>query len=276
MAGDPIFSIRGLRCAYDRQTPVVQIGELDIPRGSFVGLLSSSGGGKSTVLESLGLMSHTLLPQTEIRFFPEVSSEGYDYLDLWQRRQEKLRSQIRGQHFSFIFQQTHLMPNFTAYENICISQMIQGRSQAASLQAARAALEQLGLSRIDQEKKVFELSGGEQQRVAFARAITPEFSVIFGDEPTGNLDPENADALMARLRGVIKEKGKTALIVSHDVQLISSYADMLVVLKKEAGLGQLSKDHIYHKETDGTWKNAPGKEIPAIVPEVSRLMKYQP
>ena len=142
---NPLFRIRKLRCSYDGNEVVVDIPELDIPRKGLIGLMSVSGGGKSTTLETLGLMNHTFLSGSEITFFPHEEGEGYEFEHLWKSENDRNISQIRNEHYSFIFQKTNLMPNFTAYENICITQMIQGKSHQASILHAKKVMDAMGL-----------------------------------------------------------------------------------------------------------------------------------
>ncbi len=122
------------------------------------------------------------------------------------------------------------MPNFTAYENISITQMLDGLSKKEAVNKAKAMVKGMGLS-FDENKKVFEMSVGEKQRVAFIRAITPEFTVLFADEPTGNLDRYNALKLLNILKQTIHKKCKTAIIVSHDMELALEFADEIIVLE---------------------------------------------
>ncbi|MEM7657432.1 MAG: ATP-binding cassette domain-containing protein [Bacteroidota bacterium] len=276
---NPLFRIEDLRCSYNGKDVVVHIKDLTIERGKFIGLLSVSGGGKSTTLETLGLMNRTFLPDSNITFFPEETGAGYSYTDLWKPSQEKAISALRARYFSFIFQRTNLMPNFTAYENICITQMIQGKSQAEAIVHAKEVMEELGLEKVDESKKAYELSGGEQQRVAFVRAITPEFSVIFGDEPTGNLDDENSRLLMDRLQKTIREKNRTALIVSHDLDLMKEYADQLLVLQKPHKTGELLPENVFHcqisPEGARVWQDHTGQAVPELNRAIRRIMKWE-
>lgn len=276
---NPLFRIRNLQCSYDGKEVVVHIPELDIPRGGLIGLMSVSGGGKSTTLETLGLMNHTFLPGSDITFFPAESGEGFSFDHLWKAENDLRISRIRNEHYSFIFQKTNLMPNFTAYENICITQMIQGKSQADSIQHAKQVMEELGLEKVNEEKKAYELSGGEQQRVAFVRAITPNFTVLFGDEPTGNLDTENSRVLMSRLYQTISEKNRTAIIVSHNIELMEEFADMLLVLQKPQKVGILYPGNVFRsqKTENGqrNWVDAAGNPVPDLSPAVKRIMKLE-
>ncbi|MEO1450017.1 MAG: ATP-binding cassette domain-containing protein, partial [Bacteroidota bacterium] len=260
-----MISIRDLKCAYNGKDVVVHIKSLDIPPGEFVGLLSVSGGGKSTTLETLGLMNKTFLPGSTVTLQPDADGPAYDYETLWKNANAKEIAAVRSRYFSFIFQRTNLMPNFTAYENICITQMLQGKSMAEATTHAREVMALMGLKKVDEAKKAHELSGGEQQRVAFVRAITPDFRIIFGDEPTGNLDEENAQALMGKLHDKVKEQSRTAVIVSHDLDLISRYADRLIVLQKRHKTGECFPEHIFRCDTDSTrmrtWRDHEGQPV---------------
>ena len=153
-------------------------------------------------------------------------------LELWRKGGREL-SDFRLQNYSFIFQNTNLMKNFTAFENIAFTRMLQGYSQFSCFQRTRKVLADLGLEHVDERRKVKELSGGQQQRLAFARAILPEFTVLFGDEPTGNLDAENAVRVMEILKRKLEEhQGATAIIVSHDMPLAMRFADVIVKIDK--------------------------------------------
>jgi ABC-type lipoprotein export system ATPase subunit len=275
----PLFHIKDLKCSYNGKDVVVHIQDLTIERGKFIGLLSISGGGKSTILETLGLMNKTFLPSSQVTFYPTPDGPGYDLVDLWKSSNQRQIAALRAQYFSFIFQKTNLMPNFTAYENICITQMIQGKSKQQAVEHAKAVMEELGLEKVEEAKKATELSGGEQQRVAFVRAITPDFSVIFGDEPTGNLDDENSRLLMDRLQRTIREKNQTAVVVSHDLDLIQDYADQLLILQKHHKTGELFPENIFHSELDAQgqrqWKDHRGQVVPELNRAIRRIMKME-
>lgn len=236
-----LFEIAGLRCSYDKNfregisKVVLEIRELALPRGKKIFIVGESGIGKSTILEVLGLMNDTLVQDKDARFvFIGRDGKETDLLDLWRKNNEDELSAFRREHFNFIFQSTNLMRNFTAYENISITRMLQGYSQEESFEKAAGVLRDLGLGHVSRDRMAQELSGGQQQRLAFARAIIPDFTVLFGDEPTGNLDSENAVRAMELLTDKLNAaEGSSAIIVSHDMHLAVTFADIIVKIRKE-------------------------------------------
>lgn len=223
-----IFEIKNLQCSYNRQddieSVVLSIKELVIPRGQIVFFVGPSGIGKSTILETLGFMNNTIASVEELNYL------GVSKKDAWSLP-DKAISEFRNSEFSFIFQQNNLMPNFTAYENVMTTALFQGTSFDEARKSTRKVLEQMQLPTDD--RPIFRYSGGQQQRLAFARAILPNFQVLFGDEPTGNLDSKSADNLMQVLTNIIHDKKTTAVIVSHDMHLATKYADVIVQIRKE-------------------------------------------
>lgn len=238
---DKLFSIENLQCSYDkffvegRSKVVLHIRELDIPRAHKVFIVGESGIGKSTILEVLGMMNNTIVPNSATRFsFYEDPEHVVDLLALWKSNSDKALSAFRLKHFNFIFQSTNLMRNFTAYENIALTRMLQGYSAEECYRKTSDVLNDLGLPHIDRTRMAQELSGGQQQRLAFARAILPDFTVLFGDEPTGNLDADNAVRAMKLLSVKLDElSGASAIIVSHDMHLAVTFADTIIKIRKE-------------------------------------------
>lgn len=236
-----LFDIENLRCSYDKNyregvsKVVLEINRLEIPRGKKIFIVGESGIGKSTILETLGMMNNTIVPGDNTRFtFLGSDGKDVDLAALWHSRKERRLSDFRLKNYSFIFQSTNLMRNFTAFENIAFTRMLQGYSKFHCFQRTRAALDSLGLEHVDQSRLAHELSGGQQQRLAFARAILPDFTVLFGDEPTGNLDGENAVRVMQILTAKLDELGDaSAIIVSHDMHLSVTFADVIVKIRKE-------------------------------------------
>lgn len=236
-----LFDIEHLRCSYDKhyregQSKVVlEINKLAIPRGKKIFIVGESGIGKSTILETLGMMNNTIVPGSETRFvFFDKDGKEVDLAALWSSRREKWLSDFRLKNYSFIFQSTNLMRNFTAFENVAFTRMLQGYPRFQCFQRTRTVLDALGLDHVDETRLAHELSGGQQQRLSFARAILPDFTVLFGDEPTGNLDGENAVRLMQILSEKLDELGgASAIIVSHDMHLSVTFADVIVKIRKE-------------------------------------------
>ncbi len=236
-----LFEIKNLRCSYDKNfregisKVVLEIHHLYIPQGKKIFIVGESGIGKSTILETLGLMNNTIVPDKDAVFcFDDGNGNKADLLSLWRNNDDKLMSEFRLKHYSFIFQSTNLMKNFTAFENVAFTRMLQGYDAQSCYQKAKEILKDLGLEHVNEVRMAQELSGGQQQRLAFARAILPSFTVLFGDEPTGNLDGENAVRVMNILRKKLDElNNASAIIVSHDMHLAVSFADMIIKIRKE-------------------------------------------
>lgn len=234
------FDIENLHCSYDKgltasSKVVLEIDRLVIPRGKTVFIVGESGIGKSTILEVLGMMNNTIVPTPGMRFVYYEGEKSFDLIEMWRRNDDEELSSFRLKYFSFIFQSTNLMRNFTAFENIALTRMLQGYSQGECFEKTRELLSDLGLGHIDDTRMAQELSGGQQQRLTFARAILPDFSVLFGDEPTGNLDGDNAVKAMELLAAKLNTyPDSSAVIVSHDMHLATSFADMIILIRKHA------------------------------------------
>ena len=274
-----LFEIEHLRCSYDKNyreglsRVVLEIEHLIIPRGKKVFIVGESGIGKSTILETLGMMNNTIVPdsQTQFVFFDNEGKE-VDLKGMWNKR-DKILSDFRLKNYSFIFQSTNLMKNFTAFENIAFTRMLQGFSRFSSFQRTKKVLEDLGLEHVDEQRMAQELSGGQQQRLAFARAILPDFTVLFGDEPTGNLDAENAIRVMEILNQKLSEHdGASAIIVSHDMHLAVSFADVIIKIRKcirpkqheedeDISYGVIDENCVYSIE-GGKWTNGADNYCP--------------
>ncbi len=265
-----LFEIENLKCTYDNRKVVLEVDELTIEKGKLVVIVGLSGAGKSTLLETLGLMNKTLANGSELRFFPNGDNTvSHNYADLWEDKTENQLAGIRKEHFSFIFQSTNLMPNFSIYENICLTQMLQGRSMSMSKEKVMKMMELVGLSeeRLLKDanvngnrnfKSTAEISGGERQRVAFLRAFASDFTVLFGDEPTGSLDENTSNQLMHLIKNEIIELKKSAIIVSHNIDLAVDFADKIVILTKPGTeqVGTIEKQNIFDKK--GMWLNSEG------------------
>ena len=180
--------------------------DLEVKKSEVVSIMGASGAGKSTLLQILGTLS---TPDSG-----ELLIDGTDVLKLG----EKALAEFRNRRLGFVFQFHHLLPEFTALENVMIPAFIAGRSRKDAEKEAVALLEDMGLGgRLDH--KPSELSGGEQQRVAIARALINRPAVLFADEPSGNLDTrtkEEIHNLFFRLR---EKYGQTVVIVTHDPDL---------------------------------------------------------
>ena len=180
--------------------------DFSVAKSEVVSIMGASGAGKSTLLQILGTLST-----------PDSGSLVIDGTDVLNLRGDSL-SEFRNRRIGFVFQFHHLLPEFTALENVMIPAFIAGRSRKDAEQAARALLSDLGLSE-RLEHKPSQLSGGEQQRVAIARALVNNPAVLFADEPSGNLDSKTKDELHRLFFDLRDKYGQTIVIVTHDPDL---------------------------------------------------------
>jgi lipoprotein-releasing system ATP-binding protein len=186
--------------------PVLRDLDLEVARGEMIAITGASGVGKSTLLHVLG----TLDPPESGRLLVGEQDE----LSLPAGPLRELRNQTLG----FVFQFHHLLPEFSALENVMMPMLIARASADESRRRAQALLEELGLA-ARASHRPGALSGGEQQRVAVARALVQSPSVLLADEPTGNLDVETGETLHALLRRINREKGLTVVVVTHNERL---------------------------------------------------------
>jgi lipoprotein-releasing system ATP-binding protein len=187
---------------------------LMIGRGEMLAIVGASGAGKSTLLHILGTLDR---PTSGTVLF-----EGQDLFQLSDQRQAEFRNRSIG----FVFQFHHLLPEFTALENVCLPAYIQNRSAGDVDGEARSLLKDVGLEH-RLTHKPGELSGGEQQRVAVARALIQQPNLVLADEPTGNLDTHTGDALFNLMRTLNRARGITFVIVTHNEKL-SAQADRII------------------------------------------------
>jgi lipoprotein-releasing system ATP-binding protein len=267
-----LFVIDDLSCAYNRGKVVLRIKDLTIPRNKLVVLIGKSGSGKSTFLETLGLMNNTIAGG-DIRFYSDENADPISYRTIWENTNSYEKARIRREYFSFIFQNTNLMPNFTAYENACLTQMIQGKPFDVARENVKEVMSTMGLGEVPEWKNASELSGGQKQRLAFVRAITPTFTILFGDEPTGNLDESNSDELMAILKDNLTRNQRSAIIVSHNIHLSLKYADVIILLKKmpdsDGECVEINQTDTYTKVADSNkWHLWNGQEVNNIIDEI--------
>ena len=180
--------------------------DFSVGKSEVVSIMGASGAGKTTLLQILGTLST-----------PDSGSLVIDGVDVLRLKGDKL-AEFRNQKIGFVFQFHHLLPEFTALENVMIPAFIAGRSKKEAEQAAIALLRDLGLGeRLDH--KPSQLSGGEQQRVAIARALINNPSVLFADEPSGNLDTKTKEELHNLFFQLREKYGQTIVIVTHDPDL---------------------------------------------------------
>ena len=194
--------------------------DLHIKKGEIVSIVGASGAGKTTLLQILGTLDE---PAKQNNTILEIN--GASVLNL----KDKELSKFRNQHMGFIFQFHQLLPEFTALENVCIPAYIAGKEKKETEIEAKRLLDYLGLAERSHHKPN-ELSGGEQQRVAVARALINKPAVIFADEPSGNLDTASAENLHQLFFKLREEFGQTFVIVTHNEEL-ANMADRKLVMK---------------------------------------------
>jgi lipoprotein-releasing system ATP-binding protein len=206
---EPVLEVRNLARSFEQggvRIEVLRGVDIRIDKGEIVSLLGPSGSGKSTMLQAVGLL--------EGGFSGSISIDGEEVASL----ENDARTRIRRDHLGFVYQFHHLLPDFSAKENVIIPQLIKGAKPAEADKRASALLSRLGLGhRLDHRPS--QLSGGEQQRVAVARALANQPSLVLADEPTGNLDEATADLVLAEFLTLVREEGSAALIATHNERL---------------------------------------------------------
>ena len=190
----------------DKELPVLKGIHLEVARGEMLSIVGASGVGKSTFLHILGTLER-----------PSTGQIFFDGLDLFQMSDPEL-SEFRNRRIGFVFQFHHLLPEFTALENAAMPGLIAGKGQQEAFGLAQKLLAEVGLGgRL--HHKPGEMSGGEQQRVAVARALLLEPQLVLADEPTGNLDSATGEEVFGLLKALNQQKGITFVIVTHNERL---------------------------------------------------------
>jgi lipoprotein-releasing system ATP-binding protein len=202
------------------QTQVLKNLNVDIHKGKITALMGPSGVGKSTLLHLLGSLD---TPDSgEIKMF-----DGTDEINYSSIKSDDL-AKVRNQKIGFIFQFSHLLPEFTAIENVMIPALIAGLTNTEAKQKANELLKLVDVIH-RKDHKPMELSGGEQQRVAIARAIINNPIIVFADEPTGNLDSKNAESILNLIKELKEKYGNTFLIATHSKD-VSDMADRILLM----------------------------------------------
>ncbi|WP_310540230.1 ABC transporter ATP-binding protein [Phenylobacterium sp.] len=217
---DQVLAIRGLTRTYqtgDKTLTVLNEADLDVMPGEVVGLIGPSGSGKSSLLHAAGLLERPTAGQIFI--------EGRDCSNL----SDRVRTRVRLHTIGFVYQAHHLLPEFSALDNVALPQMIAGTPRKAARERAFFLLEQLGLAERVKHQPA-QLSGGEQQRVAIARALANSPRLLLADEPTGNLDPHTSAAVFENLYALARATGVAALVATHNLEL-ARHMDRVLGLK---------------------------------------------
>ena len=219
----PVLQLKGIEKAYKRgqagEVAVLRGADLLLEAGQVAALVAPSGAGKSTLLHIAGLLDTPDSGDVEINGTSAAKAS------------DRRRTRIRREDVGFIYQFHHLLPEFTALENIVLPQLANGVPKREATDRAQALLSGVGLSDRGNHRPAT-LSGGEQQRVAFCRALANGPSLLLADEPTGNLDPETSDVVFDTLMQVVRDTGLAALIATHNPSLAER---MDMTIRLEAG-----------------------------------------
>lgn len=204
---EPVLRLAGIKRRFAegkaRQLEVLTGADLDLFAGETVALIAPSGAGKSTLLHLAGLLERP--DEGEVHVGGRAAGSLSD----------NERTEIRRNQIGFVYQFHHLLPEFTALENVVIPQLIRGVAQAVAMRRGRELLSYLGIEPRASHRPA-ELSGGEQQRVAIARAVANAPRIVLADEPTGNLDPATAARVFDALTNLVRASGLAALIATHN------------------------------------------------------------
>jgi len=208
-AATPVLVTRGLKRSFVQGHVTIEVlrgVDLAVAPGEIVALLGPSGSGKSTLLQAVGLL--------EGGFQGSIRLNGKEAAEL----DDDGRTRVRRELLGFVYQFHHLLPDFTARENVILPQLVRGADSAMAKTRADQLLGALGLAeRLDHQPS--KLSGGEQQRVAVARALANKPPLILADEPTGNLDEHTADVVFAEFVNLVRGEGCAALVATHNERI---------------------------------------------------------
>ena len=206
---EPVLQTRELKRSFTQADVTIEVlrgVDLAIQPGEIVALLGPSGSGKSTLLQAVGLL--------EGGFEGSIRLNGEEAAELDDDGRTRLRRELLG----FVYQFHHLLPEFNAVENVILPQLVRGADTPEARDRAKQLLSALGLSeRLDHRPS--KLSGGEQQRVAVARALANKPPLVLADEPTGNLDEHTADAVLSEFLNLVRGEGSAALVATHNERL---------------------------------------------------------
>ena len=222
MSDQPVLRLEGVEKSYNlgrpNETRVLSGADLRIHAGEIVGLIAPSGAGKSTLLHIAGLLDTPDAGQVDLCG------------QAMARATDAARSAARCRDLGFVYQFHHLLPEFSALENIVLPQLALGHGEGAARARAAALLDRVGLSQRAQHRPA-QMSGGEQQRVAICRALANAPRMLLADEPTGNLDPDTADMVFDMLLDLVRASNRAALVATHN-HALAARMDRVVVLSQ--------------------------------------------
>lgn len=220
-----VLQARGLRHSFG-QTSALRGVDLDVGRGEVLAVMGPSGSGKSTLLHC---MAGVLSPDSgSVMYMPPGHRADVELSTL----NESTRSRLRLTDFGFVFQFGQLLPELSAVDNVSVPLLLSGTKRKDALEQSKEVLERLGLGNMA-EKLPGELSGGQAQRVAVARALVTSPSVLFADEPTGSLDSMASENVMELMVDLVRKSGTSVVIITHDART-AAYADRTVVVSDGA------------------------------------------
>jgi len=222
MSDQPVLRLEGVEKSYNlgrpNETRVLSGADLRIHAGEIVGLIAPSGAGKSTLLHIAGLLDTPDAGQVDLCG------------QAMARATDAARSAARCRDLGFVYQFHHLLPEFSALENIVLPQLALGHGEGTARARAAALLDRVGLSQRAQHRPA-QMSGGEQQRVAICRALANAPRMLLADEPTGNLDPDTADMVFDMLLDLVRASNMAALVATHN-HALAARMDRVVVLSQ--------------------------------------------
>lgn len=275
---DLVFDIKNVTCGYNSKDAVLFIKELKIPAKKIIFILGLSGIGKSTFIETLGLMNDTIMNKetAKVNFYSRTGKK-VDLVSLWETN-DKLQSEFRQKYLSFIFQNTNLMPNMTAGENVSINMLMDGFDNKSAKINVLKEFKKLNLSSDKYDKDITSLSGGEKQRVAFVRGLLSNFEILFGDEPTGNLDKKSASNVMDGIKQSLRDQNKGSIIVTHDPELAYEFGDNIILITtkftgNKKKIGFIKNENLYSKK-NGKWYDYNGNTIKNMKDLVKKALNF--
>jgi len=218
--GDRMVRVENVTKSYEQGKSDVRVLDgvsLDVQRGEFVSVMGPSGSGKSTLLHLIGGLDTVTSGEIYLDGKP-ISKMGDDEITLWRRR-----------NIGLVFQFFHLLPTLDVEENVALPLLLDGQRMRQVRPRVQELLERVGLA-ARRTHRPDELSGGEMQRVAIARALVVDPVLLLADEPTGNLDSRTGEETLALMRSLVKDRGRTTIMVTHDAKA-ASYGDRTVTLR---------------------------------------------
>lgn len=258
-----ILKIKQLECSYNSGKDItLRVQDLNFEKGQIYFIIGKSGVGKSTFIEAMGLMSDTITwaEDNTVQFY-KTSSNGstVDLKALWSSGDI---SKFRAENYSFIFQNNNLMENFTAGENMSFGMLLNGQTLDSARNEIFNVMESVDLPQVLYDRRITNLSGGQRQRLSFVRAITAPFNVLFCDEPTGNLDSNVANKLMNVLKNEVVKSNKTAIIVSHNIDLAIQFADYIIYISEsDDNSGYIGQSNVITSNDSDQWYDYSRQDI---------------